>query len=291
VITFGLAELSYRWIETPIRHQGFRSSFRSWQADFKQWSILQKVGVGAGIFSVGLLLVWQSFVPLPETSLVNIPVLQSTSISIDNVSNSATPATSRNTSLAPSTSIPAHPTRASQNPGQTFLSTPIVVTEEGNFPRVTFIGDSIMQGTIPMMEDVLGQGIYIDAARKRRMEDVPALIEILAEEEHLSETVVIHLGSNRPFEAPIFDQVMELLLAHQVKRIIFINVHRPIGWEYHINKQFSEGIARWPQAELIDWEALAHSRQEWFIKDQTHLSYKGSQAYVTAIQEKLEKTP
>ncbi len=148
-----------------------------------------------------------------------------------------------------------------------------------------------MQGTIPMMEDMLGPDIYIDAARKRRMEDVPALIENLAEEEHLSGTVVIHLGSNRPFEAPIFDQVMESLLAHRVKRIIFINVHRPIGWEYYINKQFTEGVARWPQAELIDWDDIAHSRQEWFIKDQTHLSYKGSEAYVTAILEKLEQIP
>lgn len=47
----------------------------------------------------------------------------------------------------------------------------------------------------------------------------------------------------------------------------FINVHRPIGWEYYVNKQFAEGVARWPQAELIDWDATAHTQQEWFIED------------------------
>ena len=76
-----------------------------------------------------------------------------------------------------------------------------------------------------------------------------------------------------------------------MKRLILINVHRPIGWEYYVNKPFAEGVARWPQAELIDWDAIAHSQQEWFIKDQTHLSYEGSEAYVTAIEEKLGKTP
>jgi hypothetical protein len=76
-----------------------------------------------------------------------------------------------------------------------------------------------------------------------------------------------------------------------VKRIIFINVHRPIGWEYYVNKQFAEGVARWPQAELIDWDAIAHTHQEWFIEDQTHLSYAGSKAYITAIREKLEAAP
>jgi hypothetical protein len=142
-----------------------------------------------------------------------------------------------------------------------------------------------------MIEDMLDVNIYIDATRKRRMEDVPALIETLAKERHLGSVVIIHLGSNRPFEASVFDQVMESILAHPVERIIFINVHRPIGWEYYANKQFAEGVARWPQAELMDWDAIAHTRQEWFIEDQTHLSYTGSKAYITAIREKLETAP
>jgi hypothetical protein len=76
-----------------------------------------------------------------------------------------------------------------------------------------------------------------------------------------------------------------------VERVIFINIHRPIGWENYLNKKFTEGVARWPQAELIDWDAIAHSKQEWFIRDQTHLSYAGSEAYVDAIQEKLNTKP
>jgi len=140
-----------------------------------------------------------------------------------------------------------------------------------------------------MIEDVLGKDVYIDAARKRKMEDVPALVKTLARAGHLSHVVVIHLGSNRPFEAPVFDAVMEALLAQNVERAIFINVHRPIGWEYYLNQKFAEGVARWPQAELIDWDAIAHSEQGWFIRDQTHLSYEGSAAYVNAIQEKLKE--
>lgn len=162
-------------------------------------------------------------------------------------------------------------------------------TPAPDLPRATLIGDSIMQGAAPMIEDVLGAEVYIDAARKRKMEDVPALVQTLFREGHLARVVVIHLGSNRPFETPVFDQAMEALLAHDVERVIFINVQRPIGWEYYINKKFAEGVERWPQAELIDWEALAHSEQGWFIKDQTHLSYEGSQAYVDAIRAKLSE--
>jgi hypothetical protein len=120
------------------------------------------------------------------------------------------------------------------------------------------------------------------------MEDVPALVKTLDKEGHLSHLVVIHLGSNRPFEDAVFDEVMKELLAHQVERVIFINVHRPIGWEYYINQKFAKDIARWPEAELIDWNAISKGEQGWFIKDQTHLSYYGSKAYVEAIQEKLD---
>jgi hypothetical protein len=123
------------------------------------------------------------------------------------------------------------------------------------------------------------------------MEDVSALVETLYQERYLSRVVVIHLGSNRPFEAPVFDEVMETLLAHQVERVIFINVHRPIGWEYYVNQKLVEGIARWPEAELIDWDAIAHSEHVWFIRDGTHLSYEGSEAYVKAIKEKLNTRP
>jgi len=123
------------------------------------------------------------------------------------------------------------------------------------------------------------------------MEDVPALVETLSREGHLSHVVVIHLGSNRPFEAPVFDDVMEALLNHGVERAIFINVHRPIGWETYINQKFVEGVSHWPQAELIDWDALAHSEQGWFSRDQPHLSFAGSEAYVNAIKQKLATEP
>jgi len=36
---------------------------------------------------------------------------------------------------------------------------------------------------------------------------------------------------------------------------------------------------------------LAKHEQGWFIKDQTHLSYNGSKAYVDAIRDKLDSMP
>jgi hypothetical protein len=276
MLTFFLAELSYRWIEMPVRQHGFRAGLHLFPTGFRQWSVPQKMGVGAGVFSVSLLLLWQGTVhqvtPRAPREVVPVPQSALAPASIRAAATSAAP-------LKPQPKIdPIFPSQVT--------ATPLV-----DSPRVTLIGDSIMQGAAPMIEDMLGQGIYIDAARKRKMEDVPALVKALSREAHLSRVVVIHLGSNRPFEAPVFDSVMEALLAHDVERVIFVNVHRPIGWEYYINQKFAEGVARWPQAELIDWDGMAHGEQSWFIRDQTHLSYAGSEAYVEAIQTKLNTEP
>lgn len=271
-VTFLLAELSYRWIETPVRQHGFRASLRSLQETLRGWPVPQKVGVGTAVLSASALLVWQGMShPVTASAPIDeIPVLQATS----------TPKAIRPTATKP-TSIGSQPTRAP------FTPTPLTP----DLPLVTFIGDSIMQGASPMFDDTFGQDIYIDAERKRKMEDVPALAETLARQGHLAKVVVIHLGSNRPFEESVFDDVMEALLAQGVERVIFLNVHRPIGWEYYINRIFTESVARWPQAELLDWDAMAHSEQGWFIRDQTHLSFAGSEAYVAAIQAKLESAP
>src|SRR6185503_9315737 len=84
------------------------------------------------------------------------------------------------------------PTKQSSANTEATLSSPADVrstltpTPAVDVPRVTLIGDSIMQGATPMIEDVLGPDIYVDAARKRRMEDVPALIESLYAKGHLS---------------------------------------------------------------------------------------------------------
>ena len=274
VLTLTLAELSYRWVETPFRQNGFWLTFRSMQVTFRRWTLPQRIGVGAGLVSASLLLIWQGTLQ-PVTAS---PPLEDTPVAENSSMTGPTHVIPTETPLKP------EPTRDSiPQPRAT-------ATSSVNLPGVTLIGDSIMQGAMPMIEDVLGEEIYIDAARKRKMEDVPALVRTLAREGHLSRVVVIHLGSNRPFEAPVFDDVMETLLAHDVERVIFVNVHRPIGWEYYVNQKFAEGLARWPQAELIDWDALAHSNQEWFIRDGTHLSYAGSEAYVDAIQVKLQST-
>jgi hypothetical protein len=143
VVTFGLAELSYRWIESPIRHRAFRSG--SWQATLNLWLIPKKVGIGAGIICAGLLLIWQGYLQVTENRTDNVLALQNTSSPVGIVNTTPTKPSSLNTQQTPRNSASIYPTMTVRSNTQILTSTP-AATPPRNFLGITLIGDSIMQG-------------------------------------------------------------------------------------------------------------------------------------------------
>jgi peptidoglycan/LPS O-acetylase OafA/YrhL len=282
-LTALLAEFSYRWIEQPIRKHGLRS----W------WLGSRKVfgGLRANAASVAGMLVVAGYIVVQPTAAASSQV-------------NATIATPP----APIPSLQSGGELLTTNPSPSYVSNTSQITATSYIPieassttafvedapqttnplRITFIGDSIMESVEPWLQKEFVPGSYcLDAVRNRRMQDVVDLIPQLAADNCLAQTVVIHLGTNVPFEDEVFDDVMRGLLEHGVTRAIFLNVRRPVAWEAVANSQILKGLNRWPQAELIDWHALSEEQPGWFCEDSVHPSYTGAAAYVEAIREAL----
>ncbi len=283
VLTGLLAEFSYRWIEQPIRKQGLHS----W------WLDSTKVfgGLRTNAASVAGMLIVAGYIVVQPTAAASSQVNAA-------ISTSPTPTISSQAAAEPEAPDP-HLSYAS-NPGQNVAlsdiyveGSSITVTAEDapqttNPLRLTFIGDSIMESVEPWIQKEFAPGSYcLDAVRNRRMQDVVNLIPQLAAENCLTQTVVIHLGTNVPFEDEVFDDVMSGLLKHGVTRVLFINVRRPVAWEAVANNQVLKGVNRWPQAELVDWHKLSEEQPGWFCEDSVHPSHTGAAAYVEAIREAL----
>ncbi|HRE27563.1 MAG TPA: hypothetical protein PK954_13080, partial [Anaerolineales bacterium] len=183
----------------------------------------------------------------------------------------------------PEPTVPAvEPTLTASLPTET---APTVVEPSGIV--VTLIGDSVMLGAEKALANRLGTDVHIDAVVGRRMGDLFAVADDLAARGRLASTVVVHLGSNQPYEGAVLDAVMERLLGHGVQRVIFVNVRRPARWVEGINWRMAEGVARYPQAQLIDWFGLSNANDGWFIPDGTHLTGTGIGWYVDAIAQAL----
>ncbi len=284
ILTGLLAEFSYRWVEQPIRQHGLQT----W------WSNSTRLlgGLRANAASVAGMLVVAGYIVVQPTAAAASQVNATTSTSAD-------PTSSLEADSEPNTTVsfPSHSSAFSQTAVVYIENSEVsnIIATSENAPetedplRITFIGDSIMESVEPWLEKEFSPGSYcVNALRNRRMQDVVDLIPQLAEGDCLANTVVIHLGTNVPFEDEVFDDVMSNLLELGARRVFFLNVRVPVAWEAIVNNQVLEGVNRWPQAELIDWHALSEEQPDWFCEDSVHPSYAGAAEYVKAIWEALE---
>jgi peptidoglycan/LPS O-acetylase OafA/YrhL len=307
--TCALAELSYRWIEQPIRQHGFKAvrQFALNRLSLWQW---RAVTLGSMVLIVSCSLMQPAThyaeLALAISPTLTVPVARATqtvtvksvgvaphrTAAIAEVEWQATvppvqPTWQPATATPQPTARPIEPTATVTAPTvEPAISEPpseVAVPAPANL-QYTFIGDSIMESVTAWIENAFAPGTYaIAAQRSRRMEDALALIHNLAARGRLAPTVIIHLGTNVPFEPATFDAVMQSLVERGVTRVYFLNVRRPVAWEYTVNVRIAEGVSRWPQATLIDWYQHSADQPGWFIADAVHPTYTGSAAYVTLI--------
>lgn len=149
--------------------------------------------------------------------------------------------------------------------------------------RITAIGDSVMLGAAPVLKQ-LGT-IYIDAAVGRQVSTAISLLSTYHSQGRLGPVVIIHMGNNGTFSAKQFDQIMGIL--SDEKYVVFVNLKVPRSWEAPNNNVIMNGVAKYPNAYMVDWRAVSIGHPEYFAKDGYHLQVAGMKVYTSLIGEKL----
>ena len=93
----------------------------------------------------------------------------------------------------------------------------------------------------------------------------------------------VYLGTNGAFADDQFDQVMQQIGPESTVFFITVNVPRP--WEASVNDALARGVARWPNAHLLDWKDAARSHAEWFTNDGFHLTPPGAAAFAAFVRD------
>ena len=281
-LTFGLAAASYRWIEQPIRHQGWRA----WTSQMRQWfaSPLRRAISMPALLMLLALDAWA----LWPTSVTPSPAVELTPASAAPAAFVETPHPAPRPVSSPTASErhPTPPIRGTASRGALSPTPSPAITPTPRGPRVTIIGDSVTQAAVTFQFWApWGDQVVVDVQEGRKMQHLPELVSRLAAEGRLGPVVVVHLGTNRPFPPEALDAAMQALLDHGVQQVYFLNIRRPVRWEDFVNETLAQGVDRWPQAHLLDWHHLALAHPEWFVEDGTHLRYYGAQAYVHFIMD------
>jgi hypothetical protein len=137
----------------------------------------------------------------------------------------------------------------------------------------------MIQGAKALARD-LGP-LRVDAAVGRHINDGIRILRQRAAAGELAETVIVQLGNNGPFRDGQFDDVMDALRG--VSLVVWVNVRVPRDWEAHNNRIIESGVAKYPNARLVDWYAATAGRPDLFWKDGYHPRPQGAELYANLI--------
>jgi peptidoglycan/LPS O-acetylase OafA/YrhL len=303
-LAVGLAALSYRYIETPIRTGALQRAWRAaWSgADPRSrrrvnlWSGLAGAGLGGAVALSAAVVVARPPAPpayLARTS-VNFTVSATASPRAPVVpagqanAGSATgaPPTGAAPLLAASSANGGAPGPVGVVPTPKPSPTPLPICPPAPPLQLTAIGDSVMVGSADTLAAYLGAGLSVDAAVGRQAAEVPDILAARRAAGELGDIVIIHIGTNGYMSDDEFDAIMAELQG--VRAVLFVNVHVPREWQNVDNAALAAGAARYKNALLIDWQRESAGHPEYFADDGIHLTPQGANIYASMIATQVD---
>lgn len=151
----------------------------------------------------------------------------------------------------------------------------------GHPTRVFAIGDSVMLGAARHLRTA-GTQLTIDAVVGRQASAALEVLQQLKASSEKPEVVLIHIGNNGTLRERQFEEMVTLL--KNVPSIIFVNTKVPRRWQDPNNAVLTAGAKRHSQVLLVDWLSYSEGHPEWFRSDGYHLQPEGAEAYAGLLR-------
>ena len=281
-LTVIVAELSYRFVEMPIRH----GALGKWWIGLRAWSRpaawAAVVTVATGV-AMGTVMISTSLAAVPSTQAQdNLTVAGVGDGSLTKDPNFKNPTSSP---TKPATTGPTgKPSTAPSSGPTTAPPTSADLTSE----PITAVGDSVMLGDRTLLEAVF-PNVLVDAAVGRQSGSVFSRIEQRLQAGKLAPVVVIHTGTNGTVVASDLDKILTRIGPNRV--VVLVTTHVPRPWQNSNNAIIQAAAARFHNVRLVDWNAISAGHREYFVEDGVHMNKVGGRAYTTAIALALGGNP
>jgi peptidoglycan/LPS O-acetylase OafA/YrhL len=317
VLTAVLAEVSYRWIELPLRRGDPRRALQTLRQRTALRAGARAAARGTATLAAHLAVVVLLALPLAGLTPLSVPwslsvARASAADAIDGSPTATAEMTGTVVAATPSpeaaTVTPDAPEDAVDIAGRPLsLDDPIVAAggavitpaaRATTVPltatvRAAFVGDSVMVGAAPALQELFGPTARIDAAIRRQFSAGLDATRTLVGSGRSFDVVVIHLGSNGPLKDTDLDALMGGL--RNVPYVFLLTAKVPRHWEESVNTALAAGAAHWPNATIIDWRAASMHHPELFMDDGIHLMPEGRTFYarlvLDAVTARLESDP
>ena len=286
-LTLGVAELSYRLVEMPIRRGALGRAWQAFRSGSKTGLRAMGTLVAAGLVTVLAGTVAIALVANPGTGrdAVAPDVAEAMGIadggplevSIDDDDTPDEPATS-----APTGDLDTASTNSSEPTGPTLEE---IRAENG---PVSVLGDSVVLGARDAITEAM-PGAGVDAEVSRMPGAFTGRVKKLNRRDKLANTVVIHPASNGVINEEILRKILDPLQDYE--KVVVVNASVPRSWEKPNNRLINKITKDYPNVVVADWNAEADGKSDYFVSDGVHLTKQGAAAFAELIRTSAQIPP
>jgi hypothetical protein len=281
-LTCGIAELSYRFFELPIRRGAIGRTWKNWRATPRgqRRVTMPQAAITAviALVTLGVTGVALAAAPAPM-NLADDYLKGRTSVSITKA-----PAPPSTPVTTPPTDEPTSAPSKKPSGGASSSDKPTSAKPTKNSNGVlTAIGDSVLLGVEPTL---IGQikGAQVDAAVSRQSWEVLDVIQNLKRDGLLAPIVVIHSGTNGEIAESELRTMLDLLADRD--RVVIVNNNVPRPWMGANNAMINRVVPDYSNAVIADWYAASIDHPEYFVEDGTHPQWpSGIKEFVKLIRD------
>ncbi len=284
-LTFLVAEISYRYVEIPIRRGAIGAFITRWrEAEPDERAYLRRrvlASSGVAIAALGLMGAGLATAKPVDQA---IPADVAAAIGIDD--GGPTEILIDEPGTAPSPAASASPSPEGEGKPATPSADGLPTNSNG---ALTAIGDSVMLGVASQLMAKI-DGSKVDAEVSRQASGVLERVKRLSRKDLLAPTVVIHTGTNGFVTE---DQLREMLdILSDRERVVVVNTNVPRSWMEPNNELIAKVVPDYPNAVIADWYAVSEDNPEYFVSDGTHPQWpSGIKAFVREIMRAVGMDP
>ncbi len=297
-LTAGISELSYRYLEMPVRHGALGRMWARLRTGDPDARARQRnrfaIAAAGSVTVVALVGAGLATAPTPSGEDFLAAVGDETSVSIDDPvadapvvptdkagsSPASRPSGQPSASAKPSASTKPQASPKPQASGSA-VAPPASSTAQP-LGKVTAIGDSVLLGARVTLKRVI-PGVQVDAEVGRQAGTVLTRVKKIKAQGKLGPVVVLHMGTNGVVTE---DQLRGMLtLLSDRTRVVVVNTHVPRRWQDANNATMDDIVPQYANARLADWRTAADGRDDFFVKDGVHLTGDGMRAYAELIRD------
>ena len=273
LLSLALCELSFRYVEIPVRDGRFGAWWRGRRAERQLGTPISPAVLRrrAGVLAFGAV--------LPAFALFSVATAD---VRLNDISQS----------LADSESAVVNVLGNQTTPTTLAQNDPVIVTGggvtatttlDGQLIDVLAIGDSVMLGAA---RELSSRGATVDALKSRPVRQALEIVNYLKSTRRLGSIVVIHLGTNNTATEAVFDEIMSTL--SDTPLVVFLTVHVPSEPRQTINNRLINALpAKYANVKVLDWHTIVGQYPEYLYSDQTHLRPVGARFYADLIMQSV----